>query len=56
MLNSTELYGLVKWTSYSFRLFGATSKGEGLISANITIKTDEDSMYMIRFIFLIKFP
>ena len=44
MKNSTEILNLRKWTFYDIRIFGATVKGKGLVSANITIRTDSDGM------------
>ena len=40
--NSTEIRNLRKWTFYDLRIYGATLVGQGLISANVTVQTDED--------------
>ena len=38
---------LTKFTKYSFRIVGFTSKGEGKISQTFNVSTDEDSKWMI---------
>eukprot|EP00794_Sanderia_malayensis_P017493 gene17493-19243_t len=40
--NFTKLNGLKKWTFYDIQVYGATIFGQGTISANITIRTDQD--------------
>ena len=40
--NSTVIEGLKKWTFYDIRVYGSTVKGQGILSANVTIQTDTD--------------
>ena len=44
--NSTEIRNLRKWTFYDLRIYGATIVGQGLISANVTVRTDEDGEFV----------
>lgn len=37
------IFNLTKFTNYSFRIFGFTSKGDGKISQTFNVSTDEDS-------------
>lgn len=39
---SVEIFNLKKFTNYSFRIVGFTSKGEGKISQTFNVSTDED--------------
>ena len=39
---SVEIFHLKKFTNYSFRIVGFTSKGEGKISQTFNVSTDED--------------
>ena len=37
------IFNLIKFTNYSFRIVGFTSKGDGKISQTFNVSTDEDS-------------
>ena len=41
-----KIFNLTKFTSYSFRIVGFTSKGEGKMSQTFNVSTDEDSKLM----------
>ena len=41
-----RIFNLTKFTNYSFRIVGFTSKGEGQISQSFNVSTDEDSKLM----------
>ena len=47
--NSTVIRNLKKWTFYDIRVYGATVKGQGLKSANVTVRTDTDGMKLFIF-------
>lgn len=41
-----RIFNLTKFTNYSFRIVGFTSKGEGKMSQTFNVSTDEDSKLM----------
>ena len=41
-----RIFSLTKFTNYSFRIVGFTSKGEGKISQTFNVSTDEDGTLM----------
>ena len=41
-----RIFNLTKFTNYSFRIVGFTSKGEGKISQTFNVSTDEDSKFI----------
>lgn len=42
-----RIFNLIKFTNYSFRIVGFTSKGDGKISQTFNVSTDEDSKSML---------
>lgn len=48
-----RIFNLKKFTNYSFRIVGFTSKGDGKISLTYNVSTDEDSKYMMNIVVLI---
>ena len=43
----TTLTELNEYTNYSITVFASTSKGDGNVSAPITVITDEDSKFVV---------
>jgi len=41
-----RIFNLTKFTNYSFRIVGFTSKGDGKLSQTFNVSTDEDSKLM----------
>lgn len=43
-----RIFNLKKFTNYSFRIVGFTSKGEGKISQTYNVSTDEDGKFAFK--------